>query len=167
MIDELRQQLKETDDLIREMMPEDEVIRRLMTIPGIGRLLARIIRYEIWDIERFETFKDFQSYIGMAPATWQSADTIYQGRITREGNAYVRWAMVQAVQHVRPEDAYLWLKLQRLKKRRGKNKARVAVACDLLQAVYYVWKRKEEYLAKPAPSQKVRIVRVKMEASKI
>jgi transposase len=156
---ELTQRLIATERLIAKRIPEDEIIRLLKTIPGVGSLIARILRYEIWDIDRFECYSELQSYVGMAPATWQSADTVHQGRITREGNVYVRWAMVEAAQHVGRQDRYLDWKFHQLRKRKGKNKARVAVACDLLQAVYFVWKRRELYRAKPAPQVPLRVSR--------
>lgn len=159
VIYELRERLGETWQLIEKLMPEDKIIKLLKTIPGIGPLRARILRYEIWDIDRFERFDEFMSYVGMAPSTFQSAQTLYQGGITHEGNEYVRHVMVEAAQRIRRTDSYLYCKFHRLKKRKGRNKARVAVACDLLQAVYYIWKREEVYRPKPAPEVVVRMIK--------
>jgi transposase len=162
IIEELKARIAGTQALIRKEIPEDELIGLLMTIPGIGPLLSRVIRYELWDIDRFESFKKLMSYVGTAPATWQSAESVSHGGITRQGNTYVRWAIVEEAQHVkRARDPYLLWKYTRLSKRRGRMKARMAVACDILQAVYFVWKRREPFRPKPAPKSFIRLVRVK------
>lgn len=165
LIRSLKAQVRDTEREILALMPEDEVIRLLKAIPGIGDLLARVIRYEIWDISRFETFKEFKSYIGVAPATWQSAESLRHGSITKQGNLYVRWAIIEAAQRVSGKYPYLEHKFRKMAKRKGRAKARVAVAADLLQAVYFVWKRREPFRPKPAPKLQLRLIQKKEKAS--
>ena len=155
IIQQLLLRIDQTEQMIKSLVKKDEVIKRLTTIPGIGPVIARVIRYEIWDIGRFESFKEFKSYVGIAPSTLQSADTVHQGGITHQGNTYVRWAVVEAAQRVLPHDEYLRRKYYRLRKHKGGGKARVAIANDLLQAVYFVWRRNESYRPKPIVKYKI------------
>jgi len=73
-----------------------EDIKLLMTIPGIGSLLATIICAEIVNINRFKSCKAFASYTGLVPTIKVSGDPIYIGEITRIGFRPLKCALVEA-----------------------------------------------------------------------
>ncbi len=95
----------------------------LRTVPGIGRVLALTILYEIGDIQRFDSVQKFASYARLVKCKAESAGKSYGTQGNKIGNAHLKWAFSEA--------AVLYLKgnpkaqryLQRLQKRMSKAKA--------------------------------------------
>ena len=127
--------------------PQDEICGLLKTIPGIGDILAVTIRYEIDDIGRCISGKQLCSYAGVVPSTYSTGGKTYQGRITKQGNKWLRWAMIEAAQRAPMSD--MWLKdfYDRISKK-GRNTARVAVARKLLEIIYRMWTEHKPYYKK-------------------
>jgi transposase len=69
----------------------------LQTIPGVGKILALVILYEIHDINRFERVQNFCSYARLIRPTKESAGKIKGGGNKKMGNAYLKWAFSEAV----------------------------------------------------------------------
>ena len=116
----------------------------LQTVPGIGRSLGLTILYEIGDIERFPTVKDFLSYCRLVKGTVASAGKIKGLRGAKLGNPYLRWAFGEAAV-IAKRDHYLIGPLsQRLEQQMGGNKfkANTVVAIKLARAVYFMLKNK-------------------------
>ena len=80
---------------VRLVEPWDAVVRRLSTIPGVGILSALLLLLELWDIERFPSRKKLASYVGIVPSVYQTGQTLRGGPLTKRGNRYVRWVLVQ------------------------------------------------------------------------
>jgi transposase len=116
-----------------------------MTIPGVGKLTAYLLLREIGDIDRFLSAKRLCAYGGLVPRTYQSGEHSYSGATTRQGNRYIRYAMVEAAQLATRKDPALGHFYDRLKRARGAAKAWVAVARKLLVAVYHIFKYGERY----------------------
>ncbi len=144
VIDTLDGKIKAVEKLIGEEFRRDEVCRLLETLPGVGKILAVTIRYEIDDIERFISAQKLCSYAGLVPSTYSSGGKTYQGKITKQGNRWLRWAMIEAAQQATRIDPWLSEVYERIAKK-GKKKARVAVARKLLEMVCRIWKEKRPY----------------------
>ena len=93
----LEEQVKDMEGQIDEFTAEDEDVELLKTIPGVGRITASTIRAYVGDINRFETYKQFASYCGLAPFVKLSNEGGYIGHITKNGPKELRTAMVQVV----------------------------------------------------------------------
>jgi len=90
---------------LRGMAEEDEDVKLLMTIPGVGYYTALLMKSEIGDIDRFPFGERLCSYAGLVPSTHASGKTVRHGCITKEGSKWLRWVMVEAVQtHVHKYD---------------------------------------------------------------
>ena len=114
----------------------------LQTVPGIGENLGLTILYEIGDISRFPTVKDFLSYCRLVKGTVASAGKIKGLRGAKLGNPYLRWAFGEAAV-IAKRDHYLVGPLsQRLEAKMGGNKfkANTVVAIKLARAVYFMLK---------------------------
>ena len=105
------------------------------------------IRYEIDAIERFMSAGKLCSYAGLVPSTYSSGNRTYQGKITKQGNKWLRWAMVEAAQQAPNRDLWLRSFYQRISKN-GKKIARVALARKLLEIIYRIWKDEKPYYKK-------------------
>lgn len=118
-----------------------QIFYRLRSIPGVGKILALVLLYEIHDIHRFPRVQEFVSYCRLVKCAKESAGKRYGSSGTKIGNAYLKWAFSEA--------AVLFLRanpagqkyLARLEKKHGKGKALTVLAHKLARAVYYIWKR--------------------------
>lgn len=116
----------------------------LQSVPGIGESLGLTILYEIGDINRFPTVKDFVSYCRLVKGTVASAGKIKGLRGAKLGNPYLRWAFGEAAV-IAKRDHYVVRPLsQRLEVQMGGNKfkANTVVAIKLARAVYFMLKNK-------------------------
>src|SRR5213596_3459041 len=91
----------------------------LQTVPGIGATLGATIIYEIGDIERFPTVKDFLSYCRLVKGTVASAGKIKGLRGAKLGNPYLRWAFGEAAVTAKRDHAVIGPLAQRLEARLG------------------------------------------------
>jgi transposase len=108
----------------------------IQAINGVGRTIAAILVAEIGDIGRFGSAEALCSWAGLTPRHRESDVKTVRGSITKQGSTLVRWALIEAVSryHGGPK---LALDFHRIAERRGKNKARVAVARKVLTLVFY------------------------------
>lgn len=137
--------ISEVDLKIKEVPKEHKVINLLKTMPGIGDYFGTLIYSEIVDIKRFKHPKQLASYAGLIPSTHASGGKVYHGRITKQGNRLLRWAMVQAAHTAVRYDKKLQRFYFKKRKQKGANKATVAVANKMLRIVYQMWLNNEPY----------------------
>jgi len=117
-----------------------------MTIPGVDYFTAMLLLMEIGDISRFPSPRKLCSYMGLVPGLRQSGERRAYGRITKQGNKWIRYIIVEAVWHtVRRGDSEIAGMYQRLKARRGASVAKVACARKLLKVVWFMLTREEPY----------------------
>jgi len=105
-----------------------------------------LISTEIDGIERFHSLSKFCSYAGLAPSTHSSGGKTYHGKITSEGNRWLRWALVEAAVPASYADAQIKGRLDTLRKKKGANVAKTAIARWLLKVVYHVLKERRPYV---------------------
>jgi transposase len=148
VVDDLERQLAAIDTELRQIARSDPRAQRLVTIPGIGGLLALTIAAEIGEIARFPTARKLIGYAGLAPVIKQSGQSSWTGRISKAGSPTLRWAAVEAAQHAwRPTNPWHQLYTQ-TKDRHGKaNPAKAAVARKILIASWHVLARQEPFKA--------------------
>jgi transposase len=141
-------QINEQIDQTCQSHPKFEHCRALLqTIPGIGQRVAEIIIAEIGvEVEaKFPTDKHLASWCGLCPGNNASGGKRKSGR-TRDGNTYLRSALVQAAWAAqRAKNTYLSAQYRRLARRINKKKAAIAVAHSLIVIVYYVLVRDRSY----------------------
>jgi transposase len=75
------------------IVKEDQVCRRLMTVPGVGALVSLTYRAGVDDPGRFTKSKSVGAFFGLTPTRYQSGETDLTGGITRVGDASVRTAL--------------------------------------------------------------------------
>jgi transposase len=140
-------EIKEIDKEIREKCMENEETKLLTTIPGIGFFSALLIYAEIGDINRFPNSKKLCSYAGLVPSIRQSGNKITTGKITKEGNKLLRWILVQCAFVAIRNDQRFRNFYERIKQRKGSQKAIVATARKLLTVVYAVLRDRNHYVS--------------------
>jgi transposase len=126
LFDALRGRIAESDGVVRSLSAGDLHVRRVRTIPGLGRFFSVLVANEIGDIRRFATPEKLCAYAGLVPSVYASGSKVFHGRLTKQGNKWLRWAMVEAVRPAVKSDPELRAYYERLRHRKGSNPAKVA-----------------------------------------
>ena len=117
----------------------------LHSVPGIGKILALVMLYEIHDIARFEKVGNFLSYARLVKCARESDGKRYGTGGNKIGNVHLRWAFGEAAclfLRANPDGQKLH---QRLVNKHGKAKALSILAQKLGRAVYVMLKRKRAF----------------------
>jgi transposase len=122
--------------LIHQQLRDHTGYQAIQVLTGVGRTIAGIFVAEIGDVARFRSAAALCSWAGLTPRHRESDTKVVRGRITKMGSRLVRWAALEAIARYHG-GAWLQRDFRRIAERRGKNKARVAVARKLLTLVYY------------------------------
>lgn len=145
----LEERLAESNGLVKRYGKKDERVKRVKTIPGMGDFFSLLVVNEIDDIKRFKNAKKLAAYAGLVPSTYSSGGRTFYGHITKHGNKWIRWAMVEAVWPAVRKDEELRKFYEEIKRRKGANLAKVAVAKRLLTIVYRVLSQNRDYEERP------------------
>jgi len=148
LVDDLTARVDALEVELRDLGADDPSMQLLMTVPGVGWVLAYTIASEIGDITRFATPKKLAGYTGLCPLVRQSGPKDRRGPLAKNGPKYLRWALVEAATHaardVRYVERYERTK-QRLGRQRGAKVARVDLARQLAEAIWHVLTKNEPF----------------------
>jgi transposase len=125
MLDAIALQVKELEQCIAKELVDCEVMQRLLSMPGLGPILAAVIAIELDGVERFRSPAKLCAYAGLVPTTHASGGKIYNGRLLPFCNRYMRWAFIEAAWTAMGCDGYFG-DLYRVHRNRGK-KANIAI----------------------------------------
>lgn len=134
--------------LDRQIAKKDPECELLMSVPSIGPATAATFIATVDDPKRFATGEQVSSYIGLVPSIYQSGETEIRGRITKQGDALLRWLLVEAASNLlchSKSTCALRQWGQRIQKEKGFGKARVAVARKLAVIMHRIWLTGEEF----------------------
>lgn len=131
------------DRLLRAMAHGEALCRRLMTVPGVGPLTALAFVSGIDRPERFARAADVPAALGLTPRIDQSGETERCGAITKSGDRLLRSLLFEAANALLTRTRS-WCALKRwavaVAKRRGLNRARVALARRLAIVLFALWR---------------------------
>jgi transposase len=138
----LRQQLDVLHRQLLKVARSDEVCRRLMTIPGVGPVVALTFRATIDIPGRFKNSKKVGALFGLTPSQHQSGESNWTGRISKCGDEMMRVMLYEAAQTMLTRSSkWSWLKAwaMQIAKRRGMKRAIVALARRLAVVMHRMW----------------------------
>ena len=130
---------------LQAIAPQDEDVKLLMTIPGIGYYSALLVKSEIGNITRFPDGEKLCSYAGLVPSVSSSGGYTRHGSITKEGSRWLRWIMVECVHTHLKYDTSITRSYHAIAERKGKSIAKVAAARRLLMCCYSVLRNRQPY----------------------
>jgi len=145
LLEVLKRKISESNGTVKELARGDKRVKLLRSIPGLGPFFSVLVAKEIDDITRFRDEKKLCAYAGLVPSTYASGGKVFHGKITKLGNKWLRWALIEAVPPAIRSDPDLFAYYQRLKVRKGANAAAVATARRLLTIVYRVLSQERLY----------------------
>jgi transposase len=146
VMEAINKQILVSHDMVKEIYQKDRDAQLLTTIPGIGVTLATLISAEIHGIDRFPSPSKLCSYAGLVHSTHSSGGRAYHGKITSEGNRWLRCALVEAAVPACYADAEIKERLDTFRKKEGANVAKTAMARWLLKVAYHVLKERRPYI---------------------
>jgi transposase len=149
LVIEIRQLTSRIENVERQLAAladETPVVERLCSIPGVGLLTATALIAFVGNVERFPSSRHFSCYLGLTPREHSSGLRRQLGQISKRGDVYIRMLLTHGARSVlraaklksKPDKFSTWaLDVHR---RRGHNKASIAVANKMARIVWAVWK---------------------------
>jgi transposase len=138
----LREQIVILHRRLLAAVQDDDVCRRLMTVPGVGPVVALTYRVTVDVPARFRNSKAVGAVFGLTPSKFQSGESERTGRISRCGDDMMRVMLYEAAQVMLFRSAkWSWLKAWAMKiaRHRGMKKAIVALARRLAVIMHRIW----------------------------
>ena len=137
LLDGLGPQIEELDRAVKAEAERRAEAVELMKCKGVGPVTALAFVLTVGPVERFANSRALVSYLGLNPSENSSGGHQRLGHISKQGNPMLRWLLVEAGQSAAVLDDELRRKYQRLRFRRGRNVAKVAVARHLAVRLYW------------------------------
>ena len=132
--------------LVRQAKQHDpDAFHRLRSVPGIGKILALTILYEIHDIGRFPRVQEFLSYSRLVKCEHSSAGKRLGTGGSKIGNVHLKWAFSEAAVLFLRNNPEGQKHLRRLAGRHGKAKALSILAAKLGRAVYWMLSKERAF----------------------
>ncbi len=122
-----------------------ENLEILLSIRGIGPVIALTILYEIETISRFPRVQDFVSYSRLVKCSHNSAGKAHGHGGAKIGNPYLKWIFSESVIHMARRNPRIADRLTRLERRHGKGKGKILLAHKIGRAVYFMLKNHSQF----------------------
>jgi transposase len=149
-LDGLREQIELFEVRMEEVCGRSRAVELLDSLPGVGFILAVVMALEIGDVERFPSAEKLAGYAGTTSRVKASGGKVHLGRLRPDANRYLKWAFIEAANvvslHRRHWAGRHAVQLyERVRSRKGHQKAVGAVARHLAEAAYWMLKKGEPY----------------------
>jgi transposase len=146
IIDQLTRQIRKIETWILQRVELKECYRFLLTLPGVGKILALTIMLETGPIRRFAQVGDYVSYCRKVPSRWTTNEKSKGKGNQRNGNKYLAWAFSEAAEFARRYDAQARAYYNRKMRKTNFMIAHSALAHKLARAAYYLMRDKVAFV---------------------
>lgn len=161
-LSEVEANLRDIEAQLAQVTRKNKAVQRLRTIPGIGLLTSTALVAAIGKPEQFQSGRQLASWLGITPRESSSGNRRHLGRITKQGNTYLRTVLIhgartvltfakKAIKAGKPLNRLQHWAIN-LEKRAGHNKAAVAIANKLARTVWACWKNETDYQGAYCPT---------------
>jgi len=145
LLAQLDQKITTIEQWLEQQTAAEVAVQRLRTHPGIGLLTSICVRYTLEDVGRFATTRKVSAFAGFDPMEDRSDERRHMGAISKQGSRWLRFFLVEAGQVAMRKDADLARVYQRVSRRGGHAKAKVAVARRLLVRAFIMLRDEIDY----------------------
>jgi len=145
----IRGTLRDATNALRNLSQKERYNHRynlLLTIPGIGPIIAMTLLTEVWDIKRFPNERTFAHYLGLIPTCHNSGEHIYDGEKTFRGNKHLGPMVIEACWAAIRRDVGLSASYTYYKQRMKPQVAVIRVARKMSNIIYSVLKNERAYV---------------------
>ena len=150
-IQQANEQVLSYDRALSQLAKEDEVAKRLLTIPGVGEQTATGVVASVPDPRLFKNSRQFSAWLGLVPRQYTTGGKIRLGRITKRGDKYLRMCLVHGARAViaklgdKQDHVSCWIR--GVIERRGYLRAVVALAARNARLIWTLMMKREDYRA--------------------
>ena len=137
--------ISEIERMITKKLKIRKEFVKLMTLPGIGKILTLTIMLEVGNIRRFPTVGDYSSYCRCVKSTRTSAGKIVGYGNRKNGNKYLSWAYIEAAQAARRFHETARSYYEKKMAKTNRIVAIKALSHKLTRASYYVMRDQVDY----------------------
>jgi len=152
VLDEVEAQLDRMEQRMLACLKEEAKLKLLISLPGVGRILAMVIDREVGEIERFPCVEKYAGYCGTVPRNSQSGGKRRQYGMRKPCNRYLKWVYIEAAEtvvrmhhHPNWREKHVVRLYERLRGHTGHSKAVGAVARHLSEATFWMLKKDQPY----------------------
>ncbi len=146
-IDYMTRQIRSIERTIEGKIELTSPYKQLMSIPGVGKILALTIMLETGPISRFQKVGNYVSYCRKVSSTWTSNGKAKGKGNEKNGNRYLAWAYSEASELSRRFDEQARAYFQRKVQRSNRMVAHQALAHKLARAAYYIMRDDVPFMA--------------------
>ena len=158
-ISALEQQIKHLDRQLSAIAKASPDVQRLMTIPGVGVIIATAMVASVADIHSFQRARQFAAWLGLTPREYSSGQTRHLGHISKRGDGYLRMLLTHGARSAlllahrqAAKGEHSLTSLQRwaldVERRTHHNKATIALANKMARIIWVTWTRAQDYAAR-------------------
>lgn len=149
-VEQLSARIQGLEDRLRSSFAMTAEVKLLVSLPGVGFLLAVLIALEVGDIDRFPSAEKLAAYSGLTPRVISSGGRTRFGKVRDDVNRYLKWAYVEAGNSIcRQQHRYPYRhvtkRLLKLRRQKDHPTAIVAVGRHLAEATWWMLKKGEPY----------------------
>lgn len=153
---QLDRQVAKLDASVAEIVRDDQVCQRLMTVPGVGPVVSLAFACHVDDISQFPTAEHLASYLALVPGENTTGGRIKRTGVIKAGPTMIRALLVQAAWSMwrTQSDSQIVQWAKQVAERRGKKTAITALARKLAAVMFAMWKKERNYhpfLPSPRP----------------
>ena len=147
LIDQLEPIISDLEEYIenRAMITDPVVLKLLRSVPGIGKILGLVMMYEIHDIARFKSEKQFSSYSRLIGCQAESGGKKLGVKGRKVGNVYLKWAFNEAAMIFLRGNKTAEKFKRRLENKHGKARMYSIVAHRLGVTIYHMLKNRQAF----------------------
>jgi transposase len=145
LIDAFTRQIKVIEAWVMKQLQPNQVFLNLLTIPGVGEILAMTILLETGWIDRFPKVGNYTSYCRLVASRRTSNDKVKGKGNDNNGNKYLAWAFSEAAEHARRHYPMCRSFYNRKLNQKNATVAHCALARKLSRAAYYIQKDQEVF----------------------
>jgi transposase len=146
-IDYMTRQIKSIERTVEGKMELSLPYQQLLSIPGVGKILALTIMLETGPISRFQKVGNYVSYCRKVSSTWVSNGKAKGKGNEKNGNKYLAWAYSEASELARRFDEEAKAYFQKKAQRSNRMVAHQALAHKLARAAYYIMRDDVPFMA--------------------
>jgi transposase len=147
MLQDLDQQIEPLDEAVEREAAARPMAQLLQSQPGVGPVISLATVLTMGEAERFANSRRWVSYLGLNPSEYSSGKTRRQGAISKQGNRFLRYLLVEGGASAVRLDPELGRTYARLKARKHHGVAKVAVARKLAVRLYWIARTQTPYPA--------------------
>jgi transposase len=167
LMEQLNGLVRTTEKELGELLGNDPRMQLLLSIPGIGNILAATVALEIDTIGRFSSPGKLAAYCGLVPSTFSSGGKTFHGRLLRHCNRWLKWAFIEAAWAALRSSPYCRSFYERIKRRKGAPTAAAALARRLAEITWHVLTERRPYEERPYQLRHVHVRKVPASAALI